>query len=156
CSGWPPQIVQACLRSPALKPGLVPSLAKAAAGQHVITHVLTDAGIPVEYRAETAAAALQAGTLSPAGPIDPGVVVPGPGNHAVIGLIPAGMSGTILTALAPADAVCVVTTIASSVSDSALLAACAPLWQHLGLQDQLRLVAGLNNRVWGSRGTEWD
>ena len=156
CSGWPPQIVQACLRSPALKPGLVPSLAKAAADQHVITHVLTDAAIPVKYRADTAVAALKAGTLSPAGLIDQGSVVPGLVNQAVIRLIPGGMSGAVLTALAPADAVRVVTTIAPDVSESALLVACAPLWQHLGLQDQLRLVAGVNSRLSGSRGTEWD
>ena len=154
-SGWPGEILKACLRSTALKPGRVPILVKAAAGLDDLAPILTDRGIAVGYRADVAVAALEAGSLSAPSLIQQAGALSELADEVVIRLARSGQASRVLEVISPAEAALVLTRVALQLEAAPLLAACQPLWARLSQSARLRLVISLNALNWHGRDDEW-
>jgi hypothetical protein len=154
-SSWPKEILQACLRSTALKPDMVPALAKAAADRESLAPILTDPEIPLAYRADVAVTALNAGTLSPPDFIQQSGARGDLVDPTVTRLARQGKAGDVLTALPPTEAVHVLSRIARDLQETSLLAACESLLPRLALENALDLVISLNELTWSAQANEW-
>ena len=154
-SGWPREILQACLRSTALKPAQVPMLVKAAAGLDDLAPILADRDIAVGYRADVAVVALEGGSLSAPRLIQHAGVLSELTVEVAIRLARSGQASRVLEVISPAEAVLVLTRLAPRMEAAPLLAACQPLWARLPQSARLRLVISLNALDWHGRDDEW-
>jgi hypothetical protein len=154
-SGWPGEILQACLRSTALKPDRVPMLVKAAAGLDDLAPVLADRGIAVGYRADVAVAALEAGSLSAPSLIQQAGALSELADEVFIRLARSGQASRVLEVISPAEAVLVLTRVAPQLEAHLRLAASQPLWARLSPSARLSLVISLNALNWHGRDDEW-